>query len=318
MRIIGTGSALPKFVATNQMLSEVMDTSDEWISTRTGIKRRHLLVNQELEEIGVEAIENALKDAGITVKDLDYIICSNTVNEYITPGLGCVLQGHIGATCPSIDINAACAGFLYGMQIAESFIKTGVAKKILIVAAEEPSRIPTWTDRSTSVLFGDGAGAVIVSADGDDVLAMRSTTTSAPIVLYSKRAMEKTPFVGEIEGNVPLVMNGREVFRMAVSNSQDDIKAVMEEANITSSQVKYFVLHQANIRIIESIRHFLDEPEEKFPTTIENTGNMSSACIPILLDRLNKEGKLSKGDILVFSAFGAGFQTSACVVRWNK
>ena len=204
------------------------------------------------------------------------------------------------------------------MQIAESFIKTGVAKKILIVAAEEPSRIPTWTDRSTSVLFGDGAGAVIVSADGDDVLAMRSTTTSAPIVLYSKRAMEKTPFVGEIEGNVPLVMNGREVFRMAVSNSQDDIKAVMEEANITSSQVKYFVLHQANIRIIESIRHFLDEPEEKFPTTIENTGNMSSACIPILLDRLNKEGKLSKDDILVFSAFGAGFQTSACVVRWNK
>ena len=155
MRIIGTGSALPKFVATNQMLSEVMDTSDEWISTRTGIKRRHLLVNQELEEIGVEAIENALKDAGITAKDLDYIICSNTVNEYITPGLGCVLQGHIGATCPSIDINAACAGFLYGMQIAESFIKTGVAKKILIVAAEEPSRIPTWTDRSTSVLFGE-------------------------------------------------------------------------------------------------------------------------------------------------------------------
>ncbi len=317
MKIIGTGSALPKFEATNDMLSQIMDTDDEWISSRTGIKRRHLLSEQDLTEIGVEACMKALDNAGIAAEELDYIICSNTVNEFITPGLGCILQGQIGAKCPCIDINAACSGFLYGMQIANSFIASGVAKKVMVVAAEEPSRIPSWQDRSTCVLFGDGAGAVIFSNESDDVMSMRTTTTSAYEVLYSKRAMEQHPFQKEETKDVPLVMNGREVFKMAVSNSQEDIKAVMKEANITSEEVKYFILHQANIRIVDAIQHFLGEPKEKFPTTIDYTGNTSSACIPILLDRLNREGKLAKGDVLVMSAFGAGFETAACVIKWN-
>ena len=162
MKIAGTGSVLPKKIVTNDMLSEFLDTSDAWIYPRTGVRSRHVISDEKLEDMAVEAAKKALDDAGLQASELDFIICSNVVNEYITPQLSCIIQGGIGAKCPCLDINCACAGFIYALNIAESFYKAGTVKKVLIVCAEEPTRMTNWSDRRTCVLFGDGAGAVVL------------------------------------------------------------------------------------------------------------------------------------------------------------
>ena len=163
MKIAGTGSVLPKKIVTNDMLAEFLDTSDEWIQARTGVKSRYVISDERLEDMAIEAAKRALVDAQISAKDLDFIICSNVVNEYITPQLSCIIQGGIGAKCPCIDLNCACAGFIYALDVAESMYKAGKVKNVLIVCAEEPTRMTDWSDRSTSVLFGDGAGAAVLT-----------------------------------------------------------------------------------------------------------------------------------------------------------
>ena len=190
MKIIGTGSAHPSLTVTNQMLEKFLDTSDEWIRTRTGIKQRQLISDEKLEDLAVSAAQIALENSGIKAEELDFIICSNVVNEYITPALSCIIQGRIGAKCPCIDLNGACAGFIYSLDIAESYFSSKKdINNILIVCAEEPTRMVDWSDRSTCVLFGDGAGAVVLGR-GDNVKSIRLSTTSRQESLYQQRKLE--------------------------------------------------------------------------------------------------------------------------------
>ena len=282
-----------------------------------GIKERCVISSEKLEDLAVEAANKALENAGLTAADIDFLICSNVVNEYVTPALSCIIQGKIGATCPTIDINAACAGFIYALDMAEDKLQCKKAKNILIVCAEEPSRMVSWQNRSTCVLFGDGAGAAVVT-EGDQMKAIRLTTSSLTEVLYYQRSLEPTPYISKEENFEPLVMKGREVFKHAVTNSCRDIKKLLNETGLNPEDIRYYVLHQANRRIIESIRGFLGVDEERVPHNVERYGNISSAALPALLDELNRTGKLQKGDKLVFSAFGAGFTTGACIIEWAK
>lgn len=317
MKIIGTGIALPSLVVSNAKISEFLDTSDDWIITRTGIKERRILSKETLLDLAVTAAQNAINSAGIDAKEIDFIICSNVANNYITPSLSSIVQGRINAVCPCIDINVACTGFIYALDMADAYFSTGRYKKILIICAEEPSKFVDWTARDASILFGDGAGAVVVSNEKrENMIAMHLNTTCSTEPLYYQRSMEKNPFNEIDQVSNPLVMNGKEVYKLAVSSSISDIKNVFEQSNLKPADVTYYLLHQANIRILETIRDFLDEPIEKFPRNIEKYGNTSSATIPILLDELNKDGKLKENDLIVMSAFGAGFCTGACILKW--
>jgi 3-oxoacyl-[acyl-carrier-protein] synthase-3 len=299
------------------MLEQFLETTDEWITERTGIKERCVISSEKLEDLATIAANKALEDAGLTAKDIDFIICSNVVNEYVTPALSCIIQGKIGATCPTVDINDACAGFIFALDMAEDKINCKKAKNILIVCAEEPSRMVSWKNRSTCVLFGDGAGAAVVT-EGDEMKAIRLTTSSLTEVLYYQRTLEPTPYITKEENFEPLVMRGREVFKHAVTSSCRDIRKLLNETGLEANDIKYYVLHQANRRIIDSIRNFLGVDEERVPHNVERYGNISSAALPALLDELNRGGKLQKGDKLVFSAFGAGFTTGGCIIEWAK
>lgn len=315
MRIIGTGSALPRKIVTNDMLSEFLDTSDEWIRTRTGVVSRHVISDEKLEDMAIEASLKALDDAGIKAEELDFIICSNVVNEYVTPQLSCIIQGGIGATCPCIDINCACAGFIYALDIAESFHLSGRVRNVLVVSAEEPTRMSDWSDRRTCVLFGDGAGAAVL-APGDNIRSIKLSASSATDKLWQYRLLQPTPYITKEEKDVPLQMKGQDVFKFAVKAAGKDISRVLEETGIGPDEVGHFLLHQANIRIVNAIQEYLGEPEEKFPVNIADHGNSSSSSCPILLDECNRNGVLKRGDIIVMSAFGAGFVSGAVLLEW--
>lgn len=315
MKISGTGSALPKQIVTNEMLSQFLDTSDEWIRTRTGVVSRHVISDEKLEDLAAEAAVYALADAGMKAEELDFIICSNVVNEYVTPQLSCIIQGAIGATCPCIDINCACAGFIHAIEMAESFYKTGRVKNVLIVCAEEPTRMPDWNDRSTCVLFGDGAGAAVLTP-GDNIKSIKLSAASATDKLWQFRPLQPTPYIKKEEKNVPLQMKGQEVFKFAVTTASKDITRALDESNVSADDISYYLLHQANVRIINSIQNYLKQPADKFPTNVEDHGNSSSASCPILLDECNRKGMFKTGDKVVMSAFGAGFVSGAVVFEW--
>ncbi len=317
MRIIGTGSAHPKRTLTNDDLSRMMDTSDEWIRERTGIRTRQVITDENLEDLAAEAAQKALDDAGIKAVELDYIICSNVAFEYVTPTVASIVEGKIGASCPCVDLNAACSGFIYAIDFAEALLQTGRATNILVMAAEEPTRMVDWNDRSTCVLFGDGAGAMVVT-QGEGLRAIKVSSKSNLGVLYYKRKLEPTPFITKEEKHIPLYMAGQEVFKTAVTNSLRDLLAVLSDAGLDKDDITYYVLHQANFRINDFIRYRFNMDTTKFPVNMDRYGNTSSASIPMLLDELNRNGKLKKGDLLAFSAFGAGFTTGACIIEWNK
>ena len=315
MKIIGTGSSHPSKVVTNDMLSSLVDTTDEWITTRTGIKERCVISSEKLEDLAIDAAKKALDNAGITASELDFIICANVVNEYVTPALSCIIQGAIGAKCPCVDLNGACVGFMYGIDMAEAYYKAGKVKNVLIVCAEEPSRMLSRTDRSVCVLFGDGAGASVLS-EGDNIKATRLTAASAPDKLYQKHELQPSPFNTKENSNVPLVMRGQDVFKFAAYASISDMQTLLEQTGIAPDQIDHYVLHQANVRIIETVRSFLKQPSEKFPMNIQKYGNTSSASVPILLDELNRSGQLKRGQLVALSAFGAGFVSGGCIMEW--
>ncbi len=320
MRIIGTGSALPKKIVSNDMLSEFLDTSDEWITARTGIKTRHIITEERFEELATEAAGRALDASGLSPDDIDYIICSNVSNLYITPHLSSLIQGNLGIkgpNCPTMDVNAACVGFVHSLDLCDALLSTGRARNILLVAAEECTRFCDWNDRNCTVLFGDGAGAVVVTR-GDNLLASRLTSVPMPDVIVYKNPMEATPYEsGEgIDTRQPLVMKGREVFRMAVTSASRDINRMVADAGLTLADIDHFLLHQANLRINEAIRDNLKVPEERFPTNVQRFGNTSSASIPLLLDEGVREGRIKRGDTLLLSAFGAGFVTGTMILKY--
>ena len=315
MKISGTGSALPKKVVTNDMLSQFLDTSDEWIKTRTGVSSRFVISDERLEDLAAEAATKALNDAGISAEELDFIICSNVVNEYVTPQLSCIIQGAIGASCPCIDINCACAGFIHAIEIAEAFHNAGKADNVLIVCAEEPTRMTDWNDRRTCVLFGDGAGAAVLTP-GDNIKSVKLSAASSTDKLWQYRTLQPTPYITKEENDIPLQMKGQDVFKFAVKAASGDISRTLAEVSVDPDQVDHYLVHQANTRIITAIRNYLHQPDEKFPVNITDHGNSSSSSCPILLDECRRAGRFNEGDLIVMSAFGAGFVSGAVLFKW--
>lgn len=315
MKISGTGSSLPSKVVTNQMLAEILDTSDEWITTRTGIKERRVLSKEYVLDLAVDASLKALEDAKMDVKDLDFIICANVVNEYVTPALSCIVKDKIGAHCPCVDLNGACVGFIYACDIAEAYYKIGKVKNVLVVCAEAPAHMLDWHDRTCAVLFGAGAGAVVLTP-GDNIITTRLTGSEGWDRLYEMHDLQWCPYDEKGKTNLPLVMHGQDVFRFATSTCVKDLQYVLEEAKISADDIDTYFIHQANLRIIKYIEQMLKQPTEKFPTNIEKYGNTSSASLPILLDEVKRAGGLKEGDMLAFSAFGAGLVSGAMIMKW--
>ena len=318
MNILGIGRALPEQVITNRQLEEILDTSDEWIVSRTGIKERRVMEGQNLTALAIAASREALKDAGVDGSELDLILVATTLGDYLFPSLACLLMEQLGASCPAMDLHAACTGFLYGLQTADAFIKSGKAGKVLLVGAEAITRLANWTDRSTCVLFGDGAGAVVLEP-GDGLLSIHLNAQTDYRVLYSLSPAGNNPFTkGHEQPREGLVMEGQDVFRFAVSQSEKDLKTAAEAAGLPIGEVDWVLLHQANRRILDTVRRRLEIDPRRMPGNIHRTGNTSAASIPLLMWELYHTGKLLPGHTLALSAFGAGLTSGACVLRWSK
>lgn len=319
MKIIGTGSCLPERIVTNQDLAEIMDTSDEWISTRTGIRKRHIATEETTTSMSVVAAKRALEDAGVKPEELDLIIAATVSSDQIIPMLSAQVQAEIGAdNAVAFDINAACSGFLFDMAIADAYMKAGGSKKALLIGAETLSKLMDWNDRSSCVLFGDGAGAVVVSDEEDCVLGMvQGAKGKDGMVLYCVNRNTSNPFSGKEPAPLSYVhMEGQAVYKFAVKTVPAAINEALEQAGVAADEVSYYILHQANLRIIESVAKRLDQPMEKFPTNIQDCGNISAASVPILLDKVCKDGMIKARDKIVLAGFGAGLTWGACVLSW--
>lgn len=313
--VLGTGGSVPSRAVKNDELTFFLDTDDEWISTRTGIRERRVCVGESITDLAESAARAALDMAGVKPRELDFIICSTVRGDKAFPSLACLLQERLSASCAGIDINAACAGFVYALDMADVFMKVRGYKRVLVVCGEAMSRIVDWRDRSTCVLFGDGAGAVVLGPS-DDRFISRLSVTGDWKVLYADNSTGNSPYAENSEGCY-VRMNGQEVYKFAVSAIEHDILYLCGREGIRPSEVDFFLLHQANRRIIDAARTRLRLPEEKFPVNIDRYGNISSATIPLLLDELNRAGALKPGQRLLMSAFGAGLTTGSCLFRWQ-
>ena len=310
MKILGTGSSLPQKIVSNDDLAQVMDTSDEWISSRTGIRNRHIAVEETTTSMSVDAAKKALADAAVAAEEIDLIIAATVSSDYIFPTLACEIQAAIGAVnATAFDIGAGCSGFLFALATADAYFATGRCRKALILGAETLSKMMDWSDRSTCVLFGDGAGAAVLSAEGSDGSGgMALKCENRPVRnLYRQGALAHYAFTE---------MNGSEVYKFAVRTVPKAISEALNKANVSEDEVSIYLLHQANLRIIESVAKRLHQPMEKFPTNLEECGNVSAASVPILLDKVRKDGMIGKGDKIVLAGFGAGLTWGACVIEW--
>ena len=313
-QIVGTGRSTPALVLTNDMISQIVDTDDEWITSRTGIKSRFISTDETIEDLATEATKRALESAGIDGHEIDLIICSSFHGEYLSPSLSCLIQRNIGASCPAFDINAACTGFVYGLDVADAYFSSGKAETILVIAAEVMTRHIDWSDRSTCVLFGDGAGAVVLKK-GKGLKSIKITAKGDDNLLTIGSVFCESPFAKQPKIDPNFRMQGSEVFKFAVTSIIKDVKSVMKEAGITASDVKMLVPHQANSRFFQIVMDKLGFKEDQVALGIDHYGNTSSASIPLMLDELMEEGKLSSGDIIVLTAFGGGLTSGACVIE---
>ena len=322
IRIMGTGSCLPETVVTNDYLSTIMDTSDEWISSRTGIKERRLVKEETTATMSAEAAKRALEDAGIQAEDIDLIIVGTLTGDYVTPSTACEVQAAIGAVnAVAFDINAACSGFLYGVSMAYAYMKSGIYKNAIVIGAETLSKIMDWNDRSTCVLFGDGAGAAVLALSEDEesagIIGMEQGADGAKgMVLACQDRKNNNPLVKNSTDLKYTYMDGQEVYKFAVTTVPESIHRVLDKAQVEVEDIKYFLLHQANIRILQSVSKRLRVSMDKFPISLDHCGNVSAASVPILLDEVNKKGMLQKGDKIVMSGFGGGLTWGTCVLEW--
>ncbi len=315
--ILGTGSALPATIITNDDLSRIVDTSDEWIRSRTGIGQRRVCTTETITDLAYQAAVAALENSGCRAEELNLIICATMTADDATPSMACLLQQRLGAVCAAFDINAACTGFLYAMDIAAAYFSRKPDYKILIVGADAMSKAVDWQDRSTCVLFGDGAGAAVLGA-GNDLLAIEIGANGNRSPLYAPAMAGNCPFRNDVKQSLYLVMDGQEVFRFAVTAMAQTIDRVLQKAGLAKESLTWILPHQANIRIIDAAIHRMKLPGEICLTNIEQYGNTSAACVAILLDESNRSGKFKKGDLLALTAFGGGLTTGACILRWNK
>ncbi len=318
VRILGTGSCLPETVVSNDYLSQIMDTSDEWIASRTGIRARRLVKEETTAKMAAEAARRALVDAGEEASDIDLIIVGTITSDHVTPSAACEVQAMIGAErAVAFDISGACSGFMFSLHTAYAYMQAGLSKKALVLGAESLSRIMDWNDRSTCVLFGDGAGAVVLGADTTGLLAFdQGTDGERGKVLTCAGRLNNNPLVQQGPEQGYVQMDGQEVYKFAVSTVPTSIQKVLKQTGVELEEVKYFLLHQANIRILQSVAKRLKVSEEKFPLALDHCGNMSAASVPVLLDEVNKKGLLKRGDKIVLSGFGAGLSWGTALLEW--
>ena len=318
-KICGTGAYIPKQIWDNNRLSQMVDTSDNWIRERTGVARRHIASEEESTAyMAAEAAKIALEDAGTDAKDIDLILVATVSPGMLMPTTSCEVQKLIGAdhaTC--FDLNAACTGFLFALNTAQAYIGQGLYQNVLVIGAEVLSDLTNWKDRTTCILFGDGAGAVVIKAgeEGRYGQVTYSVGSGGDVLTCASRNQikyEKHPDAEETY----MQMDGREVFRFAVSKVPEAIRTLLDKEGLQLEDVGHFLLHQANERIVASIAKRLKTDRERFPVNIMEYGNTSSASIPILLDELNKSGRLRSGEYLVLAGFGAGLSYGASLIRW--
>ncbi len=309
-RIIGTGSYLPPKVITNDDLAEKIDTSDEWITTRTGIKERRVVTDESTCDLAVIAANNALEMAEIDASELDLIILATTTPDKIFPATATMLQTKIGASCPAFDLQSVCAGFVFALTTAEQYIKTGAANKVLVVGSETLSRIVDWNDRSTAILFGDGAGAVVLSGSEETGILhskLFSDGSYLSSLQVSNNYINETGFIE---------MAGNEVFKIAVSRLSSLAEETLEACNMSSDELDWMVPHQANIRIISAVAKRINTPMDKVVVTLGKHGNTSAASIPLALDTAVRDGRIQKGQSLLFEGIGGGFSWGSILVRF--
>ena len=315
-RIAGTGSYLPEKILTNSDLERMVDTSDEWIRTRSGIRSRHVAAEGQLaSDLALPAAQRALQAANVAPAEIDLIIVATTTPDMIFPGTATILQSKLGiAGCPAFDVQAVCSGFVYALTVADMFIRTGQAKRALVVGAEVYSRILDWNDRGTCVLFGDGAGAVVLAAsDTPGILATKLHADG------SHREMLCVPgsvHGGKVWGTPFVHMDGGSVFKFAVKVFEEVAREVLAAAGKEVSDVDWFIPHQANIRIMEATAKKLGLPASKLVATVDHHGNTSAASIPLALDEAVRDGRIQPGQTLLLEGVGGGFTWGAVLLRW--
>ncbi len=306
-KIAGTGIYLPKEVLTNFDLEKMVETSDEWITTRTGIKERRIAKEESVVEMAKEASLQALERAGVDAKDIDVVIVATLTPDKRFPSTACLLQAQLGIDkAYAFDLSAACSGFLYALEVADGLLRSGKAEKVLVVGVEKLSEIVDWSDRSTCVLFGDGAGAVVLerSEEESDILASKMYSDgSLWDILYADKC-------GYIR------MKGRELFKVAVRNMEEACREVLKSAGVSPEEISLVIPHQANVRIINSLADKLEIPRDKVFVNIDRYGNTSAASIPIALHEAIEEGKLKRGDLVLMTAMGGGLTWGALLLRY--
>lgn len=315
--IIGTGMFVPEYTLTNEKITEIVETSDEWIKKRTGISERHVCTTENITDLCVNASKEALKNANVAPEDLELIIVATISSQYSTPAQACIVQKELGATCPAFDVNAACSGFVYALDVADGFFARNRIKNALIIAGDQLTSMVDWTDRGTCVLFGDGAGAVVLE-NGDSLKSISLTTKGNISALNAPMAENTSPFVTYERKHKPVLnMDGHEVYKFAVSSMVNEIKKVIEMAGLTQDDIDHVLPHQANARIIDAAIAKLDIPNEKYIKTVEFFGNTSASCMPMALALENSKGRFKKGDIICLCAFGSGLTTGSCIIEWK-
>jgi 3-oxoacyl-[acyl-carrier-protein] synthase-3 len=322
-RIAGTGSYLPEKILTNADLERMVETSDEWITARTGIRERHIAAPGEFtSDLATEAGRRALAMAGVAADEIDLIIVATVTGDFSWPATACVVQHNLQAgRAFAFDISAACSGFLYGMSIADSYIKAGSAKKVLLIGAEVFSRIVDWQDRGTCILFGDGAGAAVLEAgEGDHGLLschLHADGSFWPL-LYQMGQGSRNPAApaSAEQGNPFVQMQGNEVFKVAVRSLCEAGEEALDANGLHADDVDMLIPHQANRRILEATAKRLGIPLERVMVNVDRVGNTSAASIPIALDEAHRSGRIKQGDTLLLNAFGGGFTWGAALIRW--
>ena len=321
--ILGTGSYVPEKVLTNDDLAKIVDTNDEWITTRTGIKERRIVAeNEATSDLAIKAAERAIENAGVDKNEIELVIVATITPDHVAASTAAVVQNKLGIRAAAFDLSAACTGFIYAYASGYSFIKAGIYKKVLVIGAEIMSSIVDWQDRNTCVLFGDGAGAAIlgeVEIGGHLALHLVADGSGASELLVPSSGTRKPITKETIENKeVYLQMNGREIFKFAVKAFPESVDDVLMQTHLTADDIDLFIPHQANIRIIESIAKRYKQPMEKFFVNLHKYGNTSGATIPIALDEANREGRLKKGDKFVATGFGGGLTYGSMLVEWSK
>ncbi len=319
-RIAGTGRYLPEKVLTNADLEKMVDTSDEWIRTRTGIERRHIAGPHETtSSMATEAARRAMEAAGVTAADIDFIVVGTTTPDLVFPNVATMVQAGLGVhDCPALSVETACSGFVYGLGIADKFVRCGEAKCALVIGAETLSRIVDWNDRNTCVLFADGAGAVVLkpSAEPGILTTHLSADGQYKDLLYFPMGVSSGFDRLRAGEAAAITMKGNEVFKVAVRTLSALVDQTLAKAGVAKSEVDWLVPHQANIRIIEAAARKLEMPLERVVITVQDNGNTSAAAIPLALDVAVRDGRIKRGQLLLLETFGGGFTWGSALVRY--